>query len=373
MNFVYDLRFASDHFGGIGTHAWALLDELLALPGDERWTVLWNPALPATRWDLTTIRTHPRVTWVERSWRPFSPVDLWRLGRWLRTARADLYLSPFYLVPPFAGCPVVVTVHDVHPLRVAAGMSPAAMLNYRLALRFVRGARLVLTSSEFSRDEIVRLVGVPAARVRAILLGMPRSLPRASPPAHAPADGFALVVGDNRPRKNLAVLADAWARLGPSPPLRLVWAGKADPRYPALDALAAARGVDGVTALGWVSESELAWLYEHAGILLFPSLYEGFGLPLLEAMARGKPVVAADTPVFREVTRDAALRVSPRDGEAWARAVLQVVQDETRARALREAGQRVAAELTYQRTARETLAVLREVAGTGTGSSSALA
>jgi glycosyltransferase involved in cell wall biosynthesis len=97
---------------------------------------------------------------------------------------------------------------------------------------------------------------------------------------------------------------------------------------------------------------------------LFPSLYEGFGLPLLEAMARGKPVIAADTPVFREVARDGALRVPPSDPEAWARAVLTVLGDEDRARTLRESGRRIAAELTYSRTARETLTVLREVAGT---------
>src|SRR5262249_7803958 len=158
-------------------------------------------------------------------------------------------------------------------------------------------------------------------------LGIPRSLPRATPPAAAPTGAFALVVGDNRPRKNLAVLAEAWARLGATPPLTLAWAGKADPRYPALDVLAAALGAREVVALGWVSESERAWLDQRAEILLFPSLYEGFGLPLLEAMARGRPVIAADTPVFREVTRDAALHVSPSDGDAWARAVLHVSQD----------------------------------------------
>jgi glycosyltransferase involved in cell wall biosynthesis len=365
MNFVYDLRFACDHFGGIGTHAYALLEAMLAQPGDERWTVLWNPTLVATRYDLSAIRAHPRVTWVERPWRLFAPFDLVRLGAWLRAIRADLYLSPFYLVPPFAGCPVAVTVHDVWPLRLGEGLSPMGHVNYRVALAMLRGARVVLTSSAFSRDEIVQLVGLRPERVRAVLLGLPPgSTDPGTPPANAPPNGFALVVGDNRPRKNLAVLAQAWEALGPAPPLTLVWAGKADPRYPALDALASAHGARGVVALGWVSEPELAWLYEHAEILLFPSLYEGFGLPLLEAMARGKPVIAADTPVFREVARDGALRVPPSDPEAWARAVLTVLGDEDRARTLRESGRRIAAELTYSRTARETLTVLREVAGT---------
>jgi len=98
-------------------------------------------------------------------------------------------------------------------------------------------------------------------------------------------------------------------------------------------------------------------------MLLFPSVYEGFGLPILEAMARGKPVIAADTPVFREVAGDAAWFVNPADPAAWAEAVLTLVRDPARAGRLREAGTVRVRELTYEKTAARTLEALREIAG----------
>jgi glycosyltransferase involved in cell wall biosynthesis len=361
---AYDLRFAADHFTGIGTHAYALLRAMLERPGDEHYAVLWNPRLDSRRYDVREFVSHPRVRWVERRIAPLGPLSAWEVGSWLRHVRPDVYLSPYVLLPEGARCPCVLTVHDVHPLRRHDELPFVRQWIYRIMMSRARSASAIVTSSEFSRREIVELMHALPDRVHAIRLGVPpraRSTPPRRP-AGLPEGPFALVVGDNRPRKNLAALARAWARFGDSPPLRLVGAGPAIPRHPSLSALAARERAQGVTALGWVDEPELGWLYDNATLVLFPSLYEGFGFPLAEAFDRGLPAVVADIPTLREVGEGAATFVPAGDDQAWAESIGRIAADARARIELREAGLRRAAELDYRTTAAQTLALLREVA-----------
>src|SRR5207249_5084155 len=113
MLIAYDLRYAADHFTGIGTHAFALFEALLSLPGDERYAVLWDPRLEHMRFDVTRFAHHPRVLWTERAAGPLHPLGMVATAAWLRRSRADVYLSPFYLRPPMAPCPCLLTIHDV--------------------------------------------------------------------------------------------------------------------------------------------------------------------------------------------------------------------------------------------------------------------
>jgi glycosyltransferase involved in cell wall biosynthesis len=371
MNVAYDLRYASDHFTGIGTHAHALLQALLDQPGDERYTVLWNPALPAKRFDVAEIARHPKVTWVERPWRPLRPADPLRLSTWLRRVRPDVFLSPFYVHPVSAGCPVVLTLHDIFPLAdVPSGLSRTGRLLFQIALRRARHASLVLTGSEFSRQELVRHGGLSADRVRAVPLGVPRRAAseaadavEAVRPRGVPDGPFALVVGQNRPRKNLGLLAQAWDLLGSSDTLALLNAGPHDARFASLEQLAAGHSTTRVVrSLGWTTEAELAWLYAHARLVLFPSWYEGFGFPLVEAFASDVPVLASDIPVFREVGLTGAAYAAPDDPHAWASAIARLSRDGAERSALVNAGRARAAALTYDRTAAGTIAALREVA-----------
>jgi glycosyltransferase involved in cell wall biosynthesis len=362
MTIAYDLRYASDHFAGIGTHAFALLDALLALPGDEQYLVLWNPALRQTRFDFAPLATHPRVRWEETDLSPLGVGSLARLSAWLKHRKPAVYLSPFYLRPAGSGCPHILTIHDVHPLRLKTDMRPLGHALYRLSLMLAAQARFILTSSEFSRREIIELMHVEGSRVRTTRLGVPprtRELP-SSRPDKTPAGRFALVVGDNRPRKNLEVLARAWAIPGLSPALPLVWAGARVPGYEGLAELGAREGVRSIIELGWVSEQELLWLYGHAEVVLFPSRYEGFGFPLLEALSVGCAVVAADIPALCELGEGAARFAAPDDPRAWAEAIRTLATDgEERAR-LQRAGLERASGFRYVDTARATLAVLRE-------------
>ncbi len=362
---AYDLRYAADHFTGIGTHAWALFTALLELPGDERYAVLWDPRLQSRRYDVRALASHPRVVWHERPIAPLGLQSPFQVGGWLRAVRPDAYLSPFYFAPIGAPCPVLLTIHDVWPLRLPEGFSRTRELIYRLSIQFARRARFIVTSSRFSRDEIVTLLPMPESRVRAIRLGVP---PRpahetARRPAALQPERFALVVGDNRPRKNLHTVARAWATFGEQPPLALVSAGPNDPRYPSLSTLATAERAHDVHSLGWVGEPELAWLYQNAEMILFPSRYEGFGFPLVEAFVHGRPTIAADIPVLREIA-DGVTWFVPVDAEReWADAVRTLASDPSLREQHARAGHTRAAELRYQETAVETLALVREAIG----------
>lgn len=364
MIVAYDLRYAADHFTGIGTHAYCLLEALLELPGDERYLVLWDPRLGRRRYDIDAIARHPRVEFDARRIGPLHPASPIATGAWLRSRRPDAYLSPFYFLPEGAPCPVALTIHDLFPLRLPEGMSAAKLGLYRLSLWRASRARLILTSSEFSRREIVELMRVPEERVTAVRLGVPAIHDRgaARRPDAAPRGRFALVVGDNRPRKNFETLARAWAALGSSPPLALVSAGPAIDRYPSLADLAARFGAREVQGLGWVGEAELDGLYAHAEMVLFPSLYEGFGFPLAESFARGIPTLAADIPTLREIGDGVSRFVPPADSVAWAEAVRDLAGNESERDRMRAAGRRRAAELTYRATAERTLERLRAIA-----------
>lgn len=362
MRIAYDLRYAADHFPGIGTHAFCLLEALLAMPGEERFDVLWNPDLTQSRFDLGPIRRHPRVHWIERRFQPVSPVSMVQVGALLRATKPDVYLSPFYFLPFRAGCPCVLTLHDVWPLRLPGGLPFARRMVYQLVLARAARSRLIITSSEFSRGEIAELSAMQEDMVRVVHLGVPPERKRLEPrrPASLPRDPFALVVGVNKPHKNLELLARTWARFGERPPLRLVSAGPEDPRNARLGALAEQHGAHDVTVLGRVHEAELLWLYAHATILLFPTLYEGFGFPLVEAFRNGVAVIASDIPTLREIGDGVAMFCDPRDPEAWERAVRRAAADPQIRAEMQDRGLERAQQFTYENTARGTLRVLRE-------------
>jgi alpha-1,3-rhamnosyl/mannosyltransferase len=357
---AYDLRYATDHFPGIGTHAFALLNALLERPGDERYRVLWNPAEPSSRFDLAALRAHPRVEWRECD----APSLGWdtprRTGAALRAAGGDVLFSPFSLMPDSPGMPAVLTLHDVLPLAPESRTPWWRRIVFAQAMRSTARASVVLTSSEFSRGEIARRTAIPAARVRVVRLGvLPPPAVELVPPPGCPAGPFALTVGINKPHKNLAVLAQAWRSFAGGPPLALVAVGPTDPRFPGWEQLAA--GARGVVPLGRVTQPALEWLYRNATLVLHPSRYEGFGLPVLEAASRGAPVVCADVPALRELGEGAVRFAPPGDAAAWATAVSELAADAPARSRMREAGLKLAAAHDYARCAAETLAILREV------------
>jgi len=363
MIVAYDLRYADGHFTGVGTHAYLLLRALLDLDDDTRYVVLWNtPRKP--RYDVSAIATHPRVEWVQRPIRTMHPLEPFQLGAWLRERRPDVFFSPFYWMPLGAPCPCLLTIHDLWPLRLPQDQDLLRRLALRAIVTFSARARMIVTSSEFSRREIAELMHLPDERIRVARLGVaPRSNVVPRRPTSLPEGRFALVVGDNRPRKNLALLTKVWAAFGDQPPLRLVGVGPANPRFPSLEQLASSGGAQAVTDLGWVHEGELAWLYANAELVLYPTIYEGFGLPLTEAFARGVPAVASDIPVLREIGEGAVRFAIPTDIAAWRDAVAELSSSPEARERMREAGLARAGELNYERTAEAVRGFIREAAG----------
>ncbi len=254
---------------------------------------------------------------------------------------ARLILSPGNLAP-LASRRNVVYVHDAAPFREPAWFGRAYGAWHRTALRRIcTGARLVLVPSEFVARELEQLVGLPGARVRVAPPGVDdRFTPGAGAASAAPAGPYVLAVGTAGARKNLSIL-DRIAPALHAAGLETVVAGSAR-GYLRQERV-------GVRSLGYVAEAELPGLYAGAAALAMPSLYEGFGLPCVEAMACGTPVVASDRAALPEACGGAALLADPDDPDSFADALLRAAGPDRER--LRAAGLQRVRSLTWDRTA----------------------
>jgi glycosyltransferase involved in cell wall biosynthesis len=264
-----------------------------------------------------------------------------------RRAGLDVIHTTIYRGPLRSPVPVALTVHDLAVLRRPEVFPAWTRLYGRTMLRAtVRAATRVIAVSEFTRREVVELCGVDPSRIDVV----PNAIDPVFGPEGAAAEGeYVLAVGTLEPRKNLARAAEAAAILGVE--LRVVGAtGWLD------------GGVSGshVRVLGRLSDEELAAQYRGARCLVFPSLYEGFGIPAAEAMACGTPVVTSRDSAMADVTGGAAVLVDPLDARAIARGVEEA---SARAAELRAAGLERAKEYTWARAADAAVAAYRRTAG----------
>jgi glycosyltransferase involved in cell wall biosynthesis len=286
---------------------------------------------------------------------------------------ADAGFFPHYDVPLGGPLPPsLVTVHDLAQFRLA-GLYPAwkRALGGVVLRAAVSRARLVVADSRFTRHDLAARFPAAAAKMEVVHLGVGGDITARAPSEAALRRAaelapFLLVVGNQKPHKNIGAALRVLARLrAERPGLRLVVAGK---HYPGDEPLAArARGLgveDAVVDLGGVDDDLLRALYGRAECLLFPSYFEGFGLPVLEAMAWGLPVVASNRASIPEAVGDAGLMADPDDWDAMAEAVRSLrpgpLRDEMVAR-----GRRRAALLTWDATAERTVELLLEAAGRG--------
>ncbi len=311
--------------------------------------------------------------------RPFTrlyPLLLDALFR-LRAARGeyDLYHETNYVPRPFAG-PTVVTIYDLSlALHPDTHPEPRVYLFRRDFVRRIDRVGRFLAISHAVKEELTACFGIAPERIAVTPLGVDRETFRPARPAGdaaAASDGaplrlprrYVLFVGSLEPRKNLPTLFRAYAELPPE--LRaehsIVLAGPPGWKFESAWRLIDELGLrSAVVPLGFLSEPALAEVYRRASALAFPSLYEGFGLPLLEAMASGVPVVCSDIPPFREVAGGAALRVRPLDVEAWRDALERVLSDGALRSRLVAAGLERVRDFTWERCARDTLAVYRDL------------
>jgi glycosyltransferase involved in cell wall biosynthesis len=253
--------------------------------------------------------------------RPMSPLDPLRLTR-VRFGPGQWFLSPGYNAPLFSNAPYLLTVHDLNHIDRPDNSSVVKRLYYRLVLRrLCRRARAVLTVSEFSRRRIAEWFGLDIDRVFNVGNGVSEAfVPEGR--RHDVGSDYVLCVSNRRGHKNEEGLMHAFARSALPSSLKLVLTGEPSEN---LEELARTLGVSGRVAFaGRVSEDELAALYRGALFLVFPSFYEGFGLPIIEAFACGTPVITSNVTSMPEIAGDAALLVDPHDVDAIAEAMVRL-------------------------------------------------
>jgi len=365
-----DFRSALGQAAGVGRYVRSLLRHMLEQGTDERFVLfvdregaedslpLEQPNVSCRTLTLPALQNY--FTWLQLR----LPPSLWRRP-------VDLFHFPFYTMPLLSIGPAVVTIHDLtfelhpewfsHRSRLTTG---------RFARLAARRAKAILTVSEWSKKDLVEIYRVDPQRVHVIYPAVGEwneERSRAPTGPVAPRLGipgpFVLHVGSIHTRRNLARLLRAVARLRQAgEDLAVILVGKVEYPYPDVERMIRDAGMSGAAVhAGYLPDADLRMLYREARLLAVPSLYEGFGLPGVEAMALGTPVVAANTSCFPEVLGDGALLVDPLDEEALADAIRRAAREGTEREALRERGRRRAARYSWQRAARETLAVYRSV------------
>ncbi|MGE5553617.1 MAG: glycosyltransferase family 4 protein [Betaproteobacteria bacterium] len=375
MHIAVDARAAFAYRGtGIGTYTTQLLQHLLRLDRRNRYTLL----LPGERWVEAVPGTADLLAWCGQKkpdfWEAVGPVAA------PLPDGADVYFVPHNglgLPPPEArrSARLVVTVHDLIPYVLPQTCSRTFLQRALAEIpRAVAEADYVITVSRHSLQDLRTLLGVPESRVAVIpeapedrYAPLDRDLSRVRVARRCGLDGpFILNVGGFSRRKNLPRLVEAFSEVcrTTSLPHRLVLVGRpGGGSYAHCRELAERLGIaDRVAFPGFVAGEDLPALYNAADLFVFPSLYEGFGLPPLEAMACGVPVVAANTSSLPEVVGPAARLVDPLDVGALAQTIREVLTNRNEAERLAQAGRQRAAEFSWRKTAWLTLLVLEKTA-----------
>ena len=251
----------------------------------------------------------------------------------------------------------VTTIHDLHYRTIPEAHFGVRALGMRVLVPLsARRSHRVIADSQATRDDVVEFLRVPPARVDVVHLGLGRRARAEPEPFSAGGRRVLMTAAAKRPHKNLAALLDALALLPADGRPLLVLPGYPTPHEQELKARAAALGIEGdVRFLGWVGDGQMEGLYAAAEAFVFPSLSEGFGLPVLEAMARGVPVACSNRPPLTEVAGDAALLFDPTSPRAIAGAIAALLGDDAVRARLRTAGPEHAARFTWAATAQATL------------------
>jgi glycosyltransferase involved in cell wall biosynthesis len=367
-----DARLNAYRRGGIPQYTRQLLTAMASLATHDTFVTLQHgehlrPLVVAPNVQRRTVRTPPHHRW-----------EQWALPLELLPLKLDVLHMPDFIVPLRRSWPAVTTVHDLAFLHFPDILDAAAQRYYGQIRRTVHSAEGVIAVSEATRNDIVGLLDLDPQRIDVIYeAAAPVFVPQAVEPDEARTingyqvkpDAFVLFVSTLEPRKNLPLLLHALRICldrRPDVPYRLVVAGAKGWRYEGIfEALRELRLGDAVVLLDSVGQQDLVWLYNACRLYAMPSRYEGFGLPLLEAMACGAACLASDTSSLPEIAGQGALLLPPDDAGAWADMIAQLWDDAAQRRELGERGRNRALEFSWQRAARETLGVYRRVAKGG--------
>ncbi len=332
------------------------------------------PAAAPDDWHLTAMvgginhASYPGVTMQRARFDTESPLRriLWeQMVQPASLGRFDLYHAMAFVAPLALPAPTVVTVYDLTFMRYPERLSPLRRHYLRLFTGLsCRRARRVIAISHSTKRDLVDLLGIPEARIDVTPLGYDQAVYRPLPAEdvaafkqrHGLPERFWLFLGTIEPRKNLPLLIDAYASLPPSGRLPLVLGGGHGWGIDAVQAAITRHGLaDDVHLTGFLPMGDLSLWYNSAEVFIYPSVFEGFGLPVLEAMACGTPVITSDVSSLPEVAGDAGLCLATDDVAAWADALHQVCNDDDWRDAARTRGLERAANFRWDITARLTV------------------
>ena len=314
-----------------------------------------QPRLTAVASRLPTKNRLWRILWEQLVW----PWQAWRYD-------LDLLHSMAFVTPLLAPCPTVITVYDLSFLHFPERFPRWQRLYLSSQTRrSCRQARRIITISESSRQDVHRFFGVPLSQIDVVVPGVDaayRPLPEAEVIAFRTKQGlarFVLHVGTLQPRKNIPALLQAFAQLG-DPTIKLVLVGGKGWLYDEIFQEVQALGLtEQVVFTGYVPDDELPLWYNAAALLVFPSVYEGFGMPIVEAMACGTPVIAADSSSIPEAVGEAGLLFAPNDVEALVKQMTAVLTSPNLQHKLRQKGFKQAQRFSWERAGRETAEVYK--------------
>jgi glycosyltransferase involved in cell wall biosynthesis len=368
MRIALDARTATAPKTGDRTYCLNLIRALSAVNGENEYLLCTAAAAPTltdglgARFKVMPIPASPAWTW--------TPVHFPMALRRMEAALAHVQ----YFIPPIAPCPVITTIHDVSFRRHPGWFPPKhrALLNLLIPAA-ARGATRVIVGSGHARDELIHFYDLPPEKIAVtpyaadpLFRPMPIDEAKAAVRERFGVRGaYLLAVGVLQPRKNLPRLVRAFARIVAQFPHRLLLVGKEGWAADELRSALAAPGLaERVHFTGYVADADLPVLYAAADLFVYPSLYEGFGLPTLEAMACGTPVLTSTTSSLPEVVGDAAVMVDPTDEAAIARSMADLLGSPAWREELRGRGVARAKLFSWEETARQTLAVYREAVET---------
>ncbi len=349
MRLLMDVRAIKSGVHGIGRYIAELLKGFSQAPALDL-ALIVSPDLTLSPWISREIECLSiRVP-------PYSPREYLTVPRIARRWRPDVLFVPSVNAPLRCAAPVAMTVQDLLYLRLPRLFSWKRWAYVaHLVKQACRNASTILTSSQTSAHDLIQFFGIDASRIHVVPLGVDDRFTPAAAESSEMARPYILYIGDDRPHKNVALALKVFAGLKTRHriPHRLVLAGPLT--------LGGDPGPD-VLQLGPVPETALPSVYAGADLFLFPSLHEGFGLPALEAMASGTPVIASTAGSIPEVLDNAALLVGPDDSEAWEDAALHVLYDSTFRSTLIQRGLERARMFRWEYTVAGTLQVLAATA-----------
>jgi glycosyltransferase involved in cell wall biosynthesis len=365
LRIAIDIRTLAEGPSGVATYLRNLIPPMLASPTPHAFFLVFDASRRPAALDGFTggrgvalpVASAPEIVW-----------EQWRLPLALRQHRIDVFHRPSgaggLALQALAGSRVVVTVHDAIPLiyRDDYLRSAAHRAFFAFQMRLSRRADALITVSETSKRDLVRIGRFPDTKIVVIGEGVDRDFLSSAPePSQANAP-YLLAMGAGEPRKNVARVIEGFRLVADRIDHRLLlvgapWRGRRVSLPPAL----AGRVED----LGGVTNAQLRELYRGAAAFVYPSLYEGFGLPVLEAMACGTPVITSRAGSLEEIAGDAALYVDPQEASAIGSAILDVLADPVRRSMLVAAGHARVRLFSWDTAARQTIAVYERVVAAG--------